>query len=128
MDYNKRPGAKIEKIGTLINDKEKPTISIITPFYNGGKTLKETAIAVFNQTYPFFEWIIVDDGSKDKESLKELSKIEKMDERIKVFHKENGGPSIARDFGIKKASKDTKYIFFFVCDDLPDKTMLDCLY
>lgn len=128
MDYNKRPGAKIEKIGTLINDKEKPTISIITPFYNGGKTLKETAIAVFNQTYPFFEWIIVDDGSKDKESLKELSKIEKMDERIKVFHKENGGPSVARDFGIKKASKDTKYIFFLDCDDIPDKTMLECLY
>ena len=38
MDYSKKPGKKIEEFGKLIN-REKPTISIITPFYNGGKTL-----------------------------------------------------------------------------------------
>ena len=38
MDYSKKPGQKIELIGELEN-KEKPTVSIITPFYNGGKTL-----------------------------------------------------------------------------------------
>ena len=88
----------------------------------------ETANAVFSQTYPYFEWIIVDDGSKDEESLKELAKLEKMDKRIKVFHKENGGPSVARDFGIENSSKDTKYIFFLDCDDIPDHTMLESLY
>lgn len=127
MDYTKKPGQKIEKIGEVIN-KEKPTISIITPFYNGGKTLMETANAVFSQTYPYFEWIIVDDGSKDKASLEKLAELEKMDKRIKVYHKENGGPSIARDYAISKASKDTKYIFFLDCDDIPDKTMVECLY
>ena len=76
MDYSKKPGSKIEKIGELAKDKEA-TISIVTPFYNGGKTLMETANAVFSQTYPYFEWIIVDDGSKDKDSLKELAKLEK---------------------------------------------------
>lgn len=128
MDYSKKPGQKIDKFGTVINKNEKPTISIITPFYNGGKTLMETANAVFNQTYPYFEWIIVDDGSKDESSLKKLSELEKMDPRIKVFHKENGGPSVARDFGISQANKDTKYIFFLDCDDIPDKTMIECLY
>ena len=127
MDYNKKPGQKKELIGELVK-KEKPTISIITPFYNGGKTLMETANAVFSQTYPYFEWIIVDDGSKDEESLKTLKKLEKMDDRIKVYHKENGGPSQARDYGIEKSDKDTKYIFFLDCDDLPDHTMLECLY
>lgn len=127
MDYSKRPGKKIEQIGELVNT-EKPTISIITPFYNGGKTLMETANGVFSQTYPYFEWIIVDDGSKDEESLKKLAELEKMDKRIKVYHNENGGPSVARDFGISKASKDTKYIFFLDCDDIPDKTMIECLY
>ena len=127
MDYTKRPGKKIEIIGE-VKKIERPTISIITPFYNGGKTLMETANGVFSQTYPFFEWIIVDDGSKDEASLKELAKLEKMDKRIKVFHKENGGPSIARDFGILQANKETKYIFFLDCDDIPDKTMLECLY
>lgn len=129
MDYNyqKRPGKKIELIGEIEN-KEKPTIGIVTPFYNGGKTLLETANSVFSQTYPYFEWIIVDDGSKDKESLKKLDEVAKMDKRIKVFHKENGGPSIARDYGIEHTSKDTKYIFFLDCDDILDKTMLEVLY
>ena len=129
MDYNyqKRPGKKIELIGEIEN-KEKPTIGIVTPFYNGGKTLLETANSVFSQTYPYFVWIIVDDGSKDKESLKKLDEVAKMDKRIKVFHKENGGPSIARDYGIEHTSKDTKYIFFLDCDDILDKTMLEVLY
>lgn len=127
FDYSKKPGKKIEKIGELVN-QEKPTITIVTPFYNGGKTLMETVNGVLSQTYPYFEWIIVDDGSKDEESLKKLAEVEKMDDRIKVFHKENGGPSIARDYGISKASKDTKYIYFLDCDDIPDKTMVECLY
>jgi glycosyltransferase involved in cell wall biosynthesis len=126
MDYKKKPGQRIEKIGTVLNN-EKPTISIVTPFYNGGKTLMETANSVFSQTYPYFEWIIVDDGSKEEDSLKELAKLEKMDNRIKVFHKENGGPSVARDYGIEH-SEDTKYVFFLDCDDIIDKTMLECLY
>lgn len=127
MYYDKRPGQKVEQIGEL-KRKNDPTISIVTPFYNGGETLMETANAVFNQTYPYFEWIIVDDGTKDKKSLKKLAELEKMDARIKIYHKENGGPSIARDYGISKASKSTKYIFFLDCDDIPDKTMLECLY
>ena len=127
FDYSKKPGKKIELIGEL-KSKEKPTISIITPFYNGGKTLLETANSVFSQTYPYFEWIIVDDGSKDEESLKELNRVSKLDDRIKVFHKENGGPAIARDYGVEQTSKETKYIFFLDCDDILDKTMLEVLY
>lgn len=127
MDYTKKPGQKLEIYGDLLNN-EKPTISIITPYYNGGKTLIESANSVFNQTYPYFEWIIVDDGSTDKDSLKELEKVEKMDTRIKVFHKENGGPSVARDYGIARTAKDTKYVIFLDSDDMYDKTMLECLY
>lgn len=128
MDYKKRPGNKITTIGDLLNKNIKPTISIITPFYNGGETLLETANSVISQTYPFFEWIIVNDGSPDKESVKKLENVAKIDSRIKVYHKENGGPSDTRDFGIKKASKDTKYIFFLDCDDIMENTMLEVLY
>ena len=127
MDYTKKPGQKIETIGKVLNN-EKSTISVITPFYNGGKTLMETANALFSQTYPYFEWIIVDDGSKDEESLKKLAELEKMDKRIHVYHKENGGPSIARDYAIEKSSKETKYLYFLDCDDIPSKTMIECLY
>ena len=128
MDYNKRPGKNITTIGDLLNKNIKPTISIITPFYNGGETLLETANSVISQTYPFFEWIIVNDGSPDKESVKKLENVAKIDSRIKVYHKENGGPSDTRDFGIKKASKNTKYIFFLDCDDIMENTMLEVLY
>ena len=127
FDYSKCPGKEIKKIGEVIN-KEEPTISIITPYYNAGKTIKEAANSVFSQTYPYFEWIIVDDGSKDEESLKELDKIAKQDKRVKVFHKENGGPAIARDYGIKKANKKIKYVFFLDSDDILDATILECLY
>lgn len=128
MDYKKRPGKNITTIGDLLNKNIKPTISIITPFYNGGETLLETANSVISQTYPFFEWIIVNDGSPDKESVKKLENVSKIDSRIKVYHKENGGPSDTRDFGIKKASKNTKYIFFLDCDDIMENTMLEVLY
>lgn len=127
MNYQLKPGKKIEIIGEL-EKKYSPIISIITPFYNGGATLEETVNSVLSQTYPFFEWIIVDDGSKDEESLKKLEQISHIDQRIKVYHKENGGPSQARDFGIKKSSKSSKYIYFIDCDDLIENTMLEVLY
>ena len=127
MDYTKSPGKKRIKYGELIN-KEKNQITIITPFYNTGEIILETANSILNRTYPYFEWIIVDDGSRDKKALKVLDKVKKMDSRIKVYHKENAGPAIARDYGIEKASKETKYIFFLDSDDVIDPTMLECLY
>lgn len=127
MDFSKKPGDKIKVIGEL-KGKLEPTISIITPFYNGGKTLEETFNSVLSQTYPLFEWIIVDDGSKDKASLEKLENLSKKDARIKVFHKENGGPSQARDFGVEKSNPKTKYVFFLDCDDIMANTMLECMY
>ena len=127
MDYKKYPGKKLIKKNELVN-KSEPIISIVTPFYNSGSTIEETFNSVMNQTYPFYEWIIVDDGSKDKESVKKLKEIEKKDSRIKVYTKENGGPAQARDFGIEKTSKSVKYIFFLDSDDTIHETTLECLY
>jgi len=127
MNYKKYPGRTLKKYGELLNE-EKPKISIISAFYNNGKTIEETFNSVMNQTYPYFEWIIVDDGSKDKDSLTKLSELEKKDKRIRVFHKENEGPAQARDYGIKKSGKDIEYIFFLDSDDTIDPTMLECLY
>lgn len=127
MKFLNKPGKELIKIGTLTN-KQEPTITIITPFYNGGATLEETANTILSQTYPYFEWIIIDDGSKSESCLKKLDEVSKWDSRIKVFHKENGGPSQARDFGIKKASPSSKYIYFLDCDDLIENTMLEEMY
>ena len=84
IDYNILPGEKLEK-NEYENDRE-PIISIITPYYNGEKYIEQTAKSVLNQTFPYFEWIIVDDGSSQK-GIEKLKQIEKMDKRIKVFFK-----------------------------------------
>ncbi len=127
IDYSLTPGRKLKENAKLINI-ENPVISIITPFYNGGETLMETANCVFSQTYPYFEWIIVDDGSTDKKSIKQLDKVKQLDKRVKIFHKNNEGPSVARDYGISKACKFSKYVFFLDCDDMIENNMIECLY
>lgn len=106
----------------------KIIISIITPFYNQKKYLEDTAKCIINQTFPYFEWIIVDDGSDDNESLKYLEKIGNMDARIKIIHKENTGQAHSRDYGVEQSSKESKYILFIDDDDIIDDTYLECAY
>lgn len=62
----------------------KPLVSIITPIYNGEKTIGKTIESVINQTYNKFEMIIVDDLSNDK-TVDIVKKYQKKDDRIKLF-------------------------------------------
>ena len=126
FDFSKEPGKELKK--REYEGNIEPLISIITPFYNSGKYIEQTVNSVLNQTFPAFELLIIDDGSKDKESLERLKKIEKIDKRIKVFHKQNEGLAATRDYGAKKASKSSKYLCFLDDDDLIDPTYLECLY
>lgn len=115
------------KTDKLIN-KDNVVISIITPFYNAKKYLEDTAKCVINQTFPFFEWLIVDDGSTDEDSLNYLQQIKSMDPRIKVFHKENSGQADTRDYGVHLSNPNSKYILFLDDDDIIDDTYLECAY
>lgn len=128
IDYNQYPGKKQEKIDFEIDKKQEPIISIITPFYNAQKYIEETANSILSQTFPYWEWIIIDDGSKDKEAQSKLNEIEKLDTRIRVLHKENGGAAAARDYGVKNTNKSTKYIMLLDADDVIDKTYFECAY
>ena len=67
IDYTLTPGRKLEKIEFQDNNI-KPVISIITPYYNGEKYIKQTAYCILNQTFPCWEWIIVDDTKKEKKN------------------------------------------------------------
>ena len=109
-------------------EEKEPIIAIITPYYNTNKYIDTTVNSVLNQTFPYFEWIIVDDGSTNKEDIKKLENIKKLDNRIKVYHKENEGPAAARDFGVEKISKSVKYLVFLDSDDLIVDTYLECAY
>ena len=111
-----------------IEEKYKPEISIVMPFFNSGEYIEDTVNSVLNQSYPWFELIIVDDGSKDDFSLRKLKEVSKKDKRIKVFHKENTGLAATRDFGRSKISKTSKYILFLDDDDLIESNYLECCY
>ena len=76
-------------------------ISVIIPVYNVESFLKECVDSIINQTYENIEIILVDDGSTDN-SGKICDKYTKIDDRIKVFHKENEGQASARNLRYKR--------------------------
>ena len=78
-------GKTIENLKTYKQDE--PVISIIIPFYNDKEYINQSVNSILNQTFPLFEILIIDDGSTDEESIDLLNNIEKIDNRIKVFHK-----------------------------------------
>lgn len=104
---------------------EKPLISIIVPVYNILDYLPRCVQSLQAQTYDKIEIILVDDGSTDGTD-KLCDQLAEKDERIKVFHKENGGSSSARNLGIAKASGE--YIGFVDSDDYVEPNMYEMLY
>ena len=125
IDFKLMPG---QSLNTRIikSTNKKPLVSIITAYYNAEKFVFETATSILNQTFPYFEWIIVNDGSTSSETDKTLEKLKKLDSRIKVIDQKNSGPASARVNGVKNASSDL--VFILDSDDLIDKTMLECGY
>ena len=100
-------------------------ISIIVPVYNVEKYLKKCVDSIINQTYNNIEILLIDDGSTDN-SGKLCDDYKKIDKRIKVYHKKNGGLSDARNYGINKANG--KYVGFIDSDDFITKDMYEILY
>jgi len=95
--------------------KLSPLVSIIIPCFNQGQYLNEALHSIMNQTYSNWECIIVNDGSQD--NTDELAKNwNKRDERFRYIKKEKGGPSAARNTGLKIAKGE--YIQFLDADDI----------
>lgn len=100
-------------------------VSVIVPVYNVSEYLCRCLDSIVRQSYIYLEIIIVDDGSTDN-SLKICNNYKNKDKRIKVYHKNNGGLSSARNFGLKKASGE--YITFIDSDDFINKYYIEKLY
>ena len=77
-------------------------ISVIVPVYNVEKYLDKCVQSVLAQTYRDFELILVDDGSPDKCPFM-CDEYAKIDRRVRVIHKKNGGLSDARNAGTEIA-------------------------
>ena len=91
--------------------------SIIVPVYNTEKYLDRCLKSIINQTYSKIEIIVVNDGSTDR-SLDICIKYQKMDKRVVVINKENGGLSSARNAGLINATGN--YYIFVDSDDYID--------
>jgi glycosyltransferase involved in cell wall biosynthesis len=68
-----------------MNTKNAPLVSIITPAYNRGHTIRATLISAMQQNYPNIEYIVVNDGSQD-DTQKVVESMQEQDPRIKLIN------------------------------------------
>lgn len=104
--------------------QEPVLISVIVPIYNVVEWLPRCVNSIRRQTYRNIEIILVDDGSTDNSGAM-AEKFAMEDRRVRVFHKENGGVSTARNLGIEKARGE--YIGFVDSDDYIEPQMYERL-
>lgn len=97
-------------------------ISVIVPVYNVEKYLHRCIDSILAQTYSDFELLLIDDGSKDS-SGEICDEYTQKDTRVRVFHKENGGVSSARNMGLENAKGE--YVTFCDSDDYVGEDWLD---
>ncbi|WP_316832324.1 glycosyltransferase [Pedobacter aquatilis] len=117
IKQRKRAKQNIHKL--IQNPTEK--VSIIIPAYNEEITALQTINSLLKTTYPNFELIFVDDGSKDK-TYEIISQHFGNHPQVKVYRKENGGKASALNFGITKASAD-----YIVCIDADTQLKTDAV-
>lgn len=96
-------------------------ISIIVPVYKVEKYLQQCIESVLAQSYKNFELLLINDGSPDSSGII-CDKYAVKDARIKVFHKENGGVSSARNLGLQNMTGE--WVCFLDSDDWWEPTFL----
>lgn len=101
----------------------EPFVTILTPYYNPGPVFEETAQSVFQQSFQQWEWLIVDDGTTDEESLEILDRYRRRDKRIRVVRQENKGVSGARNTGFREAR--CEFVTQLDPDDLLEPTAIE---
>lgn len=106
------------------NSDNSILISVIIPVYNAQKYIRGCVESVLRQDYPSFEILLIDDGATDKSGVI-CDELSYTDDRIRVFHKKNGGSSSARNLGLKNAKGE--WITFLDADDKLTKDALSSL-
>ena len=101
-----------------------PLISVIVPVYKAEDTLRNCVDSILKQTNRDFELLLIDDGSPDR--CREIcDTYAAKDARVRVWHKENGGVSTARNLGLEVACGE--WIAFVDADDSVDEGFFDVL-
>ena len=104
--------------------KKKSLVSIIIPFYNQRRYLNDCLRSVCGQSYQDLEVIVVNDGSTD-DSPNIAHDWAQKDKRVLVVDKINEGATMARRYGLLKATGD--YVAFVDSDDLLPSQAIELL-
>lgn len=116
---------KVEFIGNLIFlNLQESMISVIVPVYKAEKYLHRCVDSILAQSYTDFELLLIDDGSPDN-CGGICDEYAAKDSRVRVFHKENGGVSSARNLGLGNARGE--WITFVDSDDWLEPKCLEIL-
>lgn len=99
-----------------------PKVSVIIPAYNVEDFVTRCVESVQRQTLSDFELLVVDDGSTDRTGAI-LDSIAERDYRISVFHLQNGGAPVARNYALDRARG--TYVCFLDSDDWAEPRMLE---
>lgn len=126
FDFKQQPGRTRNNTGYVYNQSVKPLVTIVTAYYNAGKYFEQTFNSVMNQTFPWFEWIIVNDGSANEEDINILESFAQKDKRIEIINQPNGGLACARNTGFSHA--ETELIIPLDADDLISPQYIEYLY
>ena len=102
-----------------------PKISVIVAVYKAEAYIHRCVDSLLAQTFADFEVLLVDDGSPDR-SGEICDEYARKDRRVRVFHKENGGVSSARQCGLDNA--EGEYTIHADPDDWVEPNMLEELY
>jgi len=128
-DFNYLPGRRVIPRNYKRGDSvfEHIDVSIITPYYNTEELFMETFVSLQAQSLQNWEWVIVDDGSTDEESIKRLAGVATKDKRIKVIWQTNAGTAAARNTGFHHSKG--RYICLLDHDDMLEPTYLEkCIW
>jgi glycosyltransferase involved in cell wall biosynthesis len=125
--YDAQPGqdAALRKYVARVSSATSPwlDVSIITPYYNTEAFFSETFHSIQAQSLQNWQWIIVDDGSTDAESVERLAKFSAQDQRIQVLRQDNAGPAAARNTAFDQCKG--RYVCLLDSDDLIEPTYLE---
>ena len=105
-------------------NEQYPLLSVVIPIFRVEKYLSKCVESVLAQTYPNLEIILVDDGSDD--ACPEIcDQFEKNNKNVLAFHKQNGGLSDTRNYGIQKSKG--SWVLFLDSDDYLDSDYIESL-
>ncbi len=89
-----------------------PRVTVVTAAYNAAAHIAQTVESVLAQTYPDFDYIVVDDGSSDET----VEIVTRYAPRVMVIRQENAGAGAARNRGVELATGD--YVAIVDADDV----------